>query len=293
MNLSSYDGEKDDKIRRQQAKRCALIWNVVTCFLVCSFVYVLLNMDVSKPGAQAPQDVNVDVDVSNNSRMKKKVFSNQGKMKKKILHSLRHFNKNTIGANTHFTDGVENEGGVSWKKMLLPPTSLYRVSHVRENDGNSVVSMQRYSGMITLIVNVACKWGKTERTYTELIELQERFSQPENGFTVLAFPTNEFHQELGSNEEIHEYLDEHFPHLNFPIFGLSKALPENPVYQNLQAQLPTQEVRGNFFKYLVDRNGKAVSFYTKKEFPITSHTIVRDIETLLQEQPYNAVIDHK
>lgn len=106
--------------------------------------------------------------------------------------------------------------------------------------------------------------------------LQEKYKH--RGFSVLAFPTNDFHQELGSNEEILEYVKLHFGSLNFPIFGLSN-LEENAVYQALSKQLPDAHVQHNFFKYLVDRNGRAVQLFHKREDPMT---LVEDIERLLE-----------
>lgn len=114
-------------------------------------------------------------------------------------------------------------------------------------------------------------------SYTELSQLQERFAK--RGFTVLAFPTNDFHQELGSNEEIKEFVHENFPQANFPIFGIS-SLADNPVYQQVSRHMPETEVKHNFFKYLVNRKGIAVQFYHKKQDPLT---LVDAIEELLME----------
>ena len=96
----------------------------------------------------------------------------------------------------------------------------------------------------------------------------------------MAFPTNDFRQELGSNEEIQNFVSENFEQVNFPIFGLT-SLHENPVYQQLQKQLPEAHVKHNFFKYLVDQNGKAVKLFHKKEDPLS---LTQDIEELLDSR---------
>jgi glutathione peroxidase len=113
--------------------------------------------------------------------------------------------------------------------------------------------------------------------YEQLALLQEKFQS--RGFSVLAFPTNDFHQELSTNEEIRDFVESNFEQVTFPIFGLS-SLRENPVYQSLQKQLPDAHVQHNFFKYLVDRNGKAVKMFHKKEDPIT---LTEEIERLLDQ----------
>lgn len=96
---------------------------------------------------------------------------------------------------------------------------------------------------------------------------------------MLAFPTNDFHQELSTNEEIKAFVKSNFEQVTFPIFGLS-SLRENPVYQALQKQLPNAHVQHNFFKYLVDRNGNAVKMFHKKEDPMT---LTGEIESVLYQ----------
>jgi len=95
---------------------------------------------------------------------------------------------------------------------------------------------------------------------------------------VLAFPTNDFRQEKGTNEEIEAFVKEHYPDANFPIFSKS-SLQQNPVYQTLKKHVPGT-VKGNFFKYLVGRDGVAVSLFTKKMTPFSFET---DIANLLAE----------
>lgn len=96
---------------------------------------------------------------------------------------------------------------------------------------------------------------------------------------MLAFPTNDFHQELASNEDIQAFVKSNFAQVTFPIFGLS-SLQDNVVYKALREQLPEAHVQHNFFKYLVDRNGKAVTMFHKKDDPLT---LTEEIEKLLDQ----------
>mmetsp|Transcript_6819 Transcript_6819/g.12627 ORF Transcript_6819/g.12627 Transcript_6819/m.12627 type:complete len:120 (-) Transcript_6819:122-481(-) len=105
--------------------------------------------------------------------------------------------------------------------------------------------------------------------------LQEKYRK--QGFSVLAFPIMDFKQELGSNEEIENFVKEHYPQVDFPMFGLS-TLHESPVYQTLFKQVPEKRVEWNFFKYLVDGNGQVVNVYDHKTPPLT---LSDDIERLL------------
>jgi glutathione peroxidase len=106
--------------------------------------------------------------------------------------------------------------------------------------------------------------------------LQSKFHS--QGFSVLAFPITDFHQEFYSNNEIQSFIKETYPDTNFPVFGVS-SLRDNPVYQRLQEQLPDQHVKHNFFKYLVGRDGIALHLYTKGRDPIT---LIDDIERQLK-----------
>jgi len=94
--------------------------------------------------------------------------------------------------------------------------------------------------------------------------LQKKYASKK--FIILAFPSNDFRQESGSNEEIEFFLDSNYPNLDFPVFAKTR-LGLNSVYQTLRkhSKVSDMHVKGNFNKYLVDRNGIAVSLHGKKE----------------------------
>lgn len=73
------------------------------------------------------------------------------------------------------------------------------------------------------------------------------------------------------------FVKTNYPQATFPIFGVS-SLQENEVYQTLSRQLPKTHVKHNFYKYLVNREGVAVKFYTKQQEPLS---LGDDIEELL------------
>lgn len=127
-------------------------------------------------------------------------------------------------------------------------------------------------------------------TYTELSQLQQEFGSL--GFSVMAFPTNDFRQELPTNEEIQSFVHERYPQATFPVLGLT-SLHNNPVYQSLQQQMPEAHVRHNFYKYLVNRNGVAVKFYPKQTDPLE---LREDIAQLLDEtndeRPKQRLVTH-
>eukprot|EP00526_Cylindrotheca_closterium_P015035 CAMPEP_0113630520 /NCGR_PEP_ID=MMETSP0017_2-20120614/15858_1 /TAXON_ID=2856 /ORGANISM="Cylindrotheca closterium" /LENGTH=254 /DNA_ID=CAMNT_0000540989 /DNA_START=122 /DNA_END=886 /DNA_ORIENTATION=- /assembly_acc=CAM_ASM_000147 len=163
-------------------------------------------------------------------------------------------------------------GGRQMAESFLAPDSLYKLS-VKDMQGSSV-SLEQYHGLVTLIVNVALQMRQDQGHYEELSILQEKFA--ERGFSVLAFPISDFHQELPNNGAIQEFVQDKYPQVNFPIFGLS-SLAENPVYENLQ-RTSGHKVQWNFYKYLVDRNGKVVGIYNHQDNPLS---FTDDIEKAL------------
>lgn len=89
----------------------------------------------------------------------------------------------------------------------------------------------------------------------------------DKGFSVLAFPISNFNQELGSNEEIVSFVQEKFPQVDFPLFGLS-SLEKSPVYQYIRKQKPEASVKWNFYKFLVDTNGRIIEVFDNKVNPL-------------------------
>lgn len=84
------------------------------------------------------------------------------------------------------------------------------------------------------------------------------------GFTVLAFPSNQFgHQEPGSNSDIQEFTRSKYS-VNFPIFSRNEYLEESAVYQYLTKKMWIKP-KWNFCKYLVDRQGRVVQFFSERD----------------------------
>lgn len=48
-----------------------------------------------------------------------------------------------------------------------------------------------YRNQVVLIVNVASKWGFTDKNYTQLQKLHEKYAE-EKGLRILGFPCNQF-----------------------------------------------------------------------------------------------------
>jgi len=157
----------------------------------------------------------------------------------------------------------------------LPLNSIYRLSSLDIN--GHLKSLSDFTGCVSLVVNVASHWGKANITYEQLPLLHERYKN--QGFAVLAFPSNDFEQEFETNEEIQKYIKTNYPKVNFTIFAKS-SLRTNPVYKKLsEHHIVNNTIEWNFYKYLVNQKGIAVALYDVKQEPFSFE---EDIQNLLE-----------
>lgn len=145
-------------------------------------------------------------------------------------------------------------------------------------------SLDAYAGRVLLIVNVASRCGLAPQ-YEKLERLQRTYG--DRGFTVLGFPSNQFLQELGSEDAISEYCSTTWG-VTFPIFERVRVngRSSHPLYAELtktpDASGKAGKVRWNFEKFLVEPNGTVSRFRstTEPEAP----EIVELIEAALGSQ---------
>lgn len=123
-------------------------------------------------------------------------------------------------------------------------------------------SLGDYEGRAVLVVNVASRCGLTPQ-YAKLEELQRRYA--DRGFTVLGFPSNQFLQELSSNEAISEFCSTTYG-ISFPVLDRVRVNGRNahPLYQELKqtpdASGKAGRVTWNFEKFLVTPDRRVLRF---------------------------------
>ena len=145
-----------------------------------------------------------------------------------------------------------------------------------------------YAGQTLLIVNVASKCGLTPQ-YAGLETLHREFGP--RGLQVLGFPCNQFGgQEPGTDAEIQDFCSVTYD-VTFPVFAkidvngpdaapLYTHLraqtpgdfgPDHPLYQHLKKTRPetidTDEVKWNFTKFLVGKDGAVLRRYEPTDTP--------------------------
>jgi glutathione peroxidase len=129
-------------------------------------------------------------------------------------------------------------------------------------------SLKAYKGKVLLVVNVASKCGLTPQ-YKALEALHRKYK--DQGFTVLGFPCNDFAgQEPGSNDEIKQFCSTKYD-VTFPLFDKLhvKGPEQHALYTALSgkdAPFPG-EVKWNFGKFLVGRDGKILHRFEPKTTP--------------------------
>ena len=141
-----------------------------------------------------------------------------------------------------------------------------------------------YKGKVVLVVNVASRCGFTPQ-YSALESIYEKYK--DQGFVIIGFPANNFAgQEPGTNEEIAKFCNGKY-NVTFPVYGKIsvKGDDQAPLYSFLTKDAnPTLagDIKWNFTKFLVDRNGKVVERF---EPPVTpdSPEVVSAIEAQLKK----------
>ncbi len=136
----------------------------------------------------------------------------------------------------------------------------------------------QYKGKVALVVNTASYCGFTKQ-YEGLEALYAKYQQ--RGLVVLGFPSNDFgQQEPGSSKEIADFCYNTYG-VKFPMFAKSSVKGDkvNPFYAQLIKATGTTP-KWNFYKYLIDRNGKVLASYASTTTP-DDKGLVADIEKAL------------
>ncbi|MDO5714219.1 MAG: glutathione peroxidase [Tissierellia bacterium] len=151
--------------------------------------------------------------------------------------------------------------------------------HVTNMTGDEI-SLKDYKGKVLLIVNTASKCSFAP----QLRELEALFKKyKEKGFTVLAFPCNQYMgQEPYDDEVIRTFCTLTYG-VSFPMFSKIDVKGEHahPLFQYLKeekAGIFGKEIKWNFTKFLIDREGNIIERYAPMVNP---EKIKKDIEKVL------------
>ena len=142
------------------------------------------------------------------------------------------------------------------------------------------LNLSDYKGKVIMVVNTATGCGFTPQ-YEGLQKLYEKYNA--QGFEILDFPCNQFgNQAAGSMDEINIYCDRVY-HTTFRRFGKVDVNGGNAIalfcyLKSEQGCMIGSDIKWNFTKFLVDRQGKVVARFE----PLTKpENIEENIKELL------------
>lgn len=144
-------------------------------------------------------------------------------------------------------------------------------------DGGQI-AFSDFAGQPVLVVNTASQCAFT-RQYAGLQELHERYGP--RGLVVLAVPSDDFNQELGSAAEVKEFCEINFS-LTLPMTDVThvRGGKAHAFYKAVKAETGFVP-RWNFNKVLIDGNGAVVATWGSSARP-DSAAVLGEIEKMLK-----------
>lgn len=123
--------------------------------------------------------------------------------------------------------------------------------------------------------------------YRQLEQLHEKYAaDSDGGLRILAFPSNQFgRQEPGSDAQIKDFVKKY--NVSFDMFHKIdvNGATEHPLYtylKSVQAGFVTNNIKWNFTKFVINKEGKPVARFGPNEDPIPA---VEDKVKELMAQP--------
>jgi glutathione peroxidase len=160
--------------------------------------------------------------------------------------------------------------------LCLMSAAAFAASSVHEFTLDSLkgepTPLASFKGKVMLVVNVASQCGFTPQ-YEGLQALYMKYK--DQGLVITGFPANNFGgQEPGTNEEIGAFCKSKYG-VTFPMFSKIsvKGADTAPLYKFLTDTTANPKTGGdikwNFTKFLVDRNGKVIQRFEPAVEPLS------------------------
>lgn len=144
---------------------------------------------------------------------------------------------------------------------------------------NKVIDFcSQFNNKVLLVVNTASQCGFTPQ-FKQLETLYKKYKA--QGLEIVGFPSDDFFQEHDSESETAEVCYINYG-VSFTMLSSSavRGSDVNPFYKNLIAQSDTSP-KWNFYKYLIDPQGKVANVYSSREEPIGGE-LEKQIQQLLK-----------
>tara|TARA_Y100001968_G_scaffold292672_1_gene298029 strand:- start:45 stop:530 length:486 start_codon:yes stop_codon:yes gene_type:complete len=150
--------------------------------------------------------------------------------------------------------------------------SIYDIS--LESIDNEEINLKDYKGKYILFVNVASYCGYTKQ-YTDLQKLHETYDNLE----VIGLPCNQFlFQEPFGEDSIKTFCSSNYGITFLMTRKINvKGKDQHELYKWLTNKSLNEKkdskVKWNFQKYLIDKNGKLIDYFSPKTLPLSKEII--------------------
>ncbi len=173
------------------------------------------------------------------------------------------------------------------KPNVTAETATSPLNFTMKSIDDKEVPLSKYKGDVLLIVNVASKCGYTPQ-YEQLEAIYKKYA--DRGLRIAAFPANNFaQQEPGTNPEIKQFCTDKFG-VTFDLFSKVSVKGDDTceLYKYLTSEKKDAghagEIKWNFTKFLVGRDGKVLARFEPKVKP-DDPDVVKALEEALNQKP--------
>lgn len=155
--------------------------------------------------------------------------------------------------------------------------ALYNHQLKRLHSAEMVDLRERFAGKPMLVINTASFCGFTGQ-FEGLEALHQRYK--DQGLMVVGFPSDDFNQEAGEEAKSAEVCFVNYG-VSFDMFSPIHVKGDNahPLFREIARQSGTPP-RWNFYKYVIDRDGKVTAAFSSMTSP-DSDKLIKAIEAVL------------
>jgi glutathione peroxidase len=156
--------------------------------------------------------------------------------------------------------------------FLATPPSIYSLSF-RDSQGH-VIPFNSFQGKKILLVNTASGSSRTG----QYASLERLYQQYKDSLVIIAFPSNDFGHEAGSDSAIWQGVSRQF-NIHFILAAKISVTggARDPVYQWLTHStlngMKDNEVGDDFYKFLVDQSGHWIGVFSSMVDPMSNEML--------------------
>ncbi|MDC1375939.1 glutathione peroxidase [bacterium] len=160
-------------------------------------------------------------------------------------------------------------------------TNVYKFNFT-SIDGE-IIKLKDFKGKPLMIINTASLCGFTNQ-YSDIEKIFKTYADKD--LTIIAVPSNDFgSQELSSNKKVKEFCTTNF-NTSFLLTEITDIKGEtgHPFFNWVKNEAGFLAFpKWNFYKYLINREGKLISWYGSVTKP-TAAKVIKNIEKIISDK---------